>query len=439
MKTVPFRRCQMALNNTLRRIKPFRYTLLLIVLMPFALSAQQRVKVMHYNLLQFGNSCPPVNVNQKVGWLNAILNYYQPDILTVNELAPQRAYAQNIRLNAFTYTENIEFGEITNQANSQIVNAIFYNALLWGYDGVEVINGGFRDINVYKLFTQASVASGSDTTFLYCIVTHFKAGSSTNDINIRNKDAGLIADWVEAHPDRENILLMGDFNFGSANEDGFELLTENPNIQLRFEDPARKSNGWGGQSHASIHTQSTRNTRPDCGSDGGLDDRFDMILTRPAIIEGKQGVSYVPGTYAALGNDGTSFNSELNCNGDAVPILICASLKQMSDHLPVVMELDLEAGIATTGLDDLKQAGIYLNNPFDDEILLSWDSSQLNETSFQLTIRDLMGRIVYKQDIPTRQAMLRIPASSFSPGVYVLNVWDQEKGKIWGGKVVKRD
>jgi len=439
MKTVPLHRYQLAIDHTLRRVKPFRYILLFAALIPLALSAQQRVKVMHYNLLQFGNSCPPVNVNQKVGWLNAILNYYQPDILTVNELAPQRAYAQNIRLNAFTYTENIEFGEITNQANSQIVNAIFYNSLLFGYDGVEVIDGGFRDINVYKLYTQSSVASGADTTFLHCIVTHFKAGSSTNDINIRNKDAGLIVNWVEDHPDRENILLMGDFNFGSANEDGFELLAENPNIQLRFEDPAGKSNGWGGQSNASIHTQSTRNTQVDCGSDGGLDDRFDMILTDPAIMQGNRGITYVPGTYAALGNDGTSFNDELNCNGDAVPILICASLKQMSDHLPVVMELDIEAGIATAGLDDLKRAGIYLNNPFEDKILLSWDNSQHSKASFHLAIRDLMGRIVYNRDIPGYQGMLQIPTFSFQPGVYVLTILDRKKGKIWGGKIVKSE
>ncbi len=398
--------------------------------------AQQTVKVMHYNLLQFGNSCPPVTVNQKVEWLNVILNFYQPDILTVNELAPQRAYAQNIRLNAFNYTDEIEFGAITNTTNSQIVNTIFYNSSLFGYKGVDVIDGGFRDINVYTLYTQASVANSLDTTFLYCIVTHFKAGNNTNDFNIRNSDAELISNWIANNPDKENVLLMGDLNVGSANEDGFEVLVKNVNQDIRFVDPTGKSNGWGGQANAEFHTQSTRSNQMDCGSTGGMDDRFDFILTRPSIMDGSKGITYVSDSYAALGNDGSSYNNELSCNGQAVPLLICISLKQMSDHLPVVLELEIDGAIPTSVFRDISEAGMSVSNPFSENLVIN--SERTSSSHYQVALTDMLGRIETVGDLSFSQSQISIPTVNLAPGLYLLTMIDQQTGKTWGRKLIKQ-
>jgi len=391
---------------------------------------------MHYNLLQFGNSCPPVTVNQKINWLNGILNYYQPDIFTVNELAPQSAYSQNIRLNAFTYTESIEFGGITNESNSQIVNNIFYNEAIFRYEGVEVIEGGIRDINVYTLSIQSTLLEGGENVLLHCIVAHFKAGSSANDRELREFEAQAIMDWLEENPDKQNILLMGDLNFGTANEIGFQTLVRYGDSSISWEDPSGTEGGWGGATHAAVHTQSTRSNSSDCGVAGGMDDRFDMILLQPALLEGSNSISYVDGSYEVLGNSGNSFNAELSCDGQAVPIVICANLKQMSDHLPVVMELEIGGIPITSQIASLDDIGVRVVSPFDEMIEIDFAHAALSGKNIELRLVDMMGKEWYRNHIELSQSITNIATGHIPVGVYGLQVEDQS-GRRWGRKIIK--
>ncbi|MEM7509711.1 MAG: hypothetical protein AAF388_02185, partial [Bacteroidota bacterium] len=76
--------------------------------------AQRSLKIMHYNILRYGdNTCGPT-LTQKDGWLSTILTAAQPDVLTVNELLPSEAFSNRIRGLGFTYTDQIDYGEITN-------------------------------------------------------------------------------------------------------------------------------------------------------------------------------------------------------------------------------------------------------------------------------------------------------------------------------------
>ncbi|MEL6844021.1 MAG: hypothetical protein AAFP02_12495, partial [Bacteroidota bacterium] len=290
-------------------IKKFILSLLLCLLAAPSVNAQIQVKVMQYNMLLFGPSCGGVTAAQKYGWLETILNHYRPDILAVNEFNPNQAYANGVKQLSFSYTDAVANADFTNEAGTDIANQLFYNTDKFGYAGVEVISGSLRDINVYTLFLKPEITQiGEDTTFLYCIVGHLKAGQGGNNESQRATAANNIMNWVAVNGVDKNILLMGDMNIYFPAEAAFQSFVANSNANIRFVDPINKTGGWSGPANAAVHTQSTRTNSSDCGSNGGMDDRFDMILMSPAIQNQSDGIAYVSGSYEAFGNDGTNYN-----------------------------------------------------------------------------------------------------------------------------------
>ena len=225
----------------------------------------------------------------------------------------------------------------------------------------------------------------SDTSFLYCIVAHLKAGNSGSDENLRSLAANSIMNWVENNAQGENVLLLGDLNLYNSSEPAFQTLVFNSIDSIRFYDPAGKQNGWAGSANAWVHTQSPRTSSQDCGSGGGMDDRFDMILGSKAVKDGLKGITYLPATYATFGNDGDSYNQELTCDGSPLPSSLCGTLKNMSDHLPVIVELELADAV---GIED-ELAG----NEFSIEFLgkhgdlLEWNILSTIERPQHLSVR----------------------------------------------------
>lgn len=383
----------------------------------FSAEAQQRVKMMHYNLLQFGNACNVV-LDTKTLWLSSILNYAKPDILTVNELGFNTAYSERIKLRGFTYTTKINYGEITNRAGSQIINNIFYNTDLFNYKGVEVITGGIRDINVYKLEYKPSLGLDGKPIELYCIVAHFRA--SADQSAERAKEAKLIMDWIALNGKGKNVILSGDLNLESPFEDAFQALVKNPDPAVQLVDPLNKLNGWAAASNAAIYTQSTRDNVTDCGVAGGLDDRFDFILPNNNIMSGTMGIQYVQNTYTAVGNDGTGFNRELNCNGNLVPAVICANLKLMSDHLPLTVELDFNTSPVQSIQEELSEVEMSIENPVSDRLLIAFEYSK-PISNYTLEVMDWTGRIIEKKRISSSIQALQLPVN-WEQGMYIVRL-----------------
>lgn len=365
----------------------------LLALLAHPIQAQQAVnlRVMHYNLLQYGNPCGNVQLSSKDVWLESVLSHYQPDLFTVNEMAPNAVYAQRILARSVKYTSSMQHGRLTNRANASLVNMIFYHSEKLGYADDEVIDNPVRDINVYKLYVKDATRPG-DTTWLYCIVGHFKAGNLDSDDNQRDFAANSIMDWIDANIKDENILVMGDFNISSHTEPAFRSMVFNEDAVLRLRDPSGAQNGWG-SAQRMLLTQSTRNNSSDCGSSGGMDDRFDFILTSRSIMDGTKGITYTPGTYTAYGNDGSVFNNTLDCNQNSVvPDLVCANLRQMSDHLPVVMEVSVSTTVDRTR--ELPSVQLTFTNPFREQLTIRFAGQQPTER-WTLEIRDLQGRSLY--------------------------------------------
>ena len=79
-----------------------KLTTIILSLAFFQLAAQDTLKVMHYNLLMYGNNsgwCNENNndVDEKNLNLQTIIDYVKPDIFTVNELSENTFYHEYLQ------------------------------------------------------------------------------------------------------------------------------------------------------------------------------------------------------------------------------------------------------------------------------------------------------------------------------------------------------
>ena len=329
-----------------------------------SLRAQDTITVMQYNLLEYGNhnsawaECYESNNNtqEKDECIRKILNYVQPDILTVNEFGATQAIQDNfirhnLNINGVHYWRS---DNIVNYANSNIINHIFYNSDKMTLKKHAVIRTSVRDIDAYELYFRTAGLAANDTIRLVCIVAHLKAGNGYE--GTRRAMLQNVMDYVDENYPTDNVLIMGDFNMYSASESGYRLLTQTyENHDILFVDPLQSLGGVGdwdnnGQ-YANFHTQSTMDwSNNPCRSGGGMDSRFDFILMADEIYMGFNDVRYVNNSYRAIGNDGQHFNRSINDGYNAaVTQDLANALYTMSDHLPVTMKL---AVYAKLGVDE---------------------------------------------------------------------------------------
>ncbi len=405
----------------------------------FPMQAQDstyRVKMMHYNLLKFGD-CDGAGVSDKYTWLGAILNDYRPDIFTVNELFPAVNFANGIVQLSFTYSGDISYANFTNSNGGSIVNQIFYNDQLFGLKSNSILgSSNIRDINIYELYFKPSI-SGTDTTFLHVLVAHYKAGGSSSNQDDRWDASIDVMNWIKNKGQGKNILLAGDLNVGSASENAFQELVSSRPAGETLVDPLNLASGWGGPSFGYAMTQSTRSSSSDCGVNGGMDDRFDFILPNENVMNGSLGVTYKGGSYEAFGNDGDDFNVELDCSSNSkVSSNVCISLKLMSDHLPVVMEMDIEGFKQNTTnigplLSDIKARVMPRHRGF----ILSLEGGKLGDR-YELEVKNLFGQSLIHTSHPGQGAIsYDLPGNP--GGIYLIRLKD-ERGRSLSRKIIVR-
>jgi hypothetical protein len=330
----------------------------LLLLTVWQLRAQDTVKVMHYNLLNYGNTttyCTQTNnnINDKAAAMAIVMTWAQPDILTVNEVGANSFafshFLNNVlNINGVTYYQS---SSLTNLSSSDLANFIFYDSRKFVLDSQHAIATDIRDINIFRLYhNDPNLQFHQDTAILYVISTHLKAGTSSSDAAQRAAMAKLIMDsagiW-SGFP----AILTGDLNLYTANEQAWKNLTAPADTTGEvFYDPVNMSGAWQDNPlFASIHTQSTRASSNGCAAGGGLDDRFDFILFNKKLKNQPQFFSYIPGSYRVIGNDGNHLNQSINAGTNtSAPTLIINALFNSSDHLPVMMDLLLEP--STQGL-----------------------------------------------------------------------------------------
>ncbi len=380
---------------------------------------------MHYNLLYYGvtifdcNSTSN-NINKKNAALRDILNYTKPDIFTVNEISKYISYHDQIldsclNINGINYYAR---AELTNFSNTVIVNQLYYNTQKFGLKSEYALVGGDRDINVYKLYYKSpELAWSTDTVFLTIIVGHLASGSDPEAANMRNNEATLVMNHIASLPNPHNYLFQGDFNLYGASEPAFQKMINNNNANIRFYDPVNKIGEWSSNStYAAYHTQSTH-TISNCFIGGGMDDRFDFILASLPIIMETYRVKYVPGSYTTVGQDGLHYNSAINDppTNTSAPSNVIQALYDMSDHLPVY--LDLKINQTPAGIESSSPADFTVfPNPATD--ILYMDMSKDAGGFAHYEIFDLTGRLLAKGRLHGNS----IDVSGFSQGMYILTI-----------------
>ena len=252
--------------------------------------------------------------------------------------------------------------------------AIFYKPAKVAVSGVGTFStSGPRHV-LFCTVTPVGYSASSATFRLYSI--HFKAGGPgpctpmpcTSDSTIRRLECTDIRNILNTNPAGTNMLLGGDTNFYSAFEGGYTRLRESQlDNDGRLKEPLTGlTASWHANSgNALYHTQCPCNTGCLSGfSGGGMDDRFDLWLTSFSMQDG-QGLDYFAdnvvshGAYPfAYGNDGTKFNNDINAGGSngMVPIAVANALHDASDHLPVVITLQVPAKVVASSSLNFGQA-----------------------------------------------------------------------------------
>ena len=246
-----------------------RFLVLCLAVCISAVYAQDTLNVMQYNLLNFGsftNYCTLQNndPDDKVLWLKTLIDYTLPDILAVNEISPNTYYHYMLLdevLNA-SGRDYFEMAGTTNYNNSNIVNMLYYNGSKVGLESQDAIVTAIRDINVYKLYyKQDGLVKSRENIYLYCIVAHLKAGSTSNDMTIRAEMTADIMDYIVAQQITEPCLMLGDFNLQNSGEQAWINLTQNPVAEYNFSDPVGLVGNWHNNGYYSdVHSQSTHTT-----------------------------------------------------------------------------------------------------------------------------------------------------------------------------------
>jgi PKD repeat protein len=305
------------------------------------LSQTDILKVMYYNILNFPDAGDP---DRELDF-RKINGYIQADIILVNELTSNEGALTllNDALNVFG-VNSYQKAVFSNCPDTD--NMLFYNSDKLALYSQNYIYNGPRYIDEYVLYYKsANLASGEDTIFLRFYSAHLKANE--DEQAARLTEVNNFKAQVNSLVNAENIFFGGDLNLYSNTEPAYQALVNDGIYPLN--DPLPAGNWHENYTLRQYHTQSTRLADFGTGSTGGMDDRFDFILYSDDVQSGTNGATYIANSCIAFGNDGNHYNIALidppvNTN---LPDSIIQALYYMSDHLPVICDIMVNA---TTGV-----------------------------------------------------------------------------------------
>jgi len=305
------------------------------------------IKVVAYNLLNY----PGTSAAQRDPLFRTILADLQPDIVIAGEIQNATA-AASFRNNVLNVVNPGAWVEDTHVDCGDTDQSLFFRSGEFvqtgsGSDRLTVISSTPRTSPRWKLQLAGYTQPAS---MIYVYGCHLKANDTTTDATERTAAADLIRSNANNFPAGTRFIVAGDMNFyrmstepaytsftgSQADNDGRLVDVLNPSLVLQE---------WhNSMALRLMHTQSPRATNPSYSGDGatgGMDDRFDFIFISQAL-NGSTGLSYIPGTYRSVGNDGTRC-----CNGavnNPLPNLdvsdaVANALWGAADHLPVLLQL----------------------------------------------------------------------------------------------------
>ena len=421
-----------------------------IVLGTLSLRAQDTLTFLQYNLLNYGNFtsyCPSSinNVARKTGYIGVIVHYIKPDIFTVNEMTGTRSYHDyllNNGLNSDGVDEYAKASDTLAPDDAYLVNVLYYNKNKLGEASHVAAQDYVRDVDIFKLYYKSANLNQGDTTFIYCVVAHLKAGrdydGSTSNQDKRKIMAKNTMDYIASHHPDENYLLMGDFNLYTDQEPAFQEFINYRVAAIRFNDPVNQIGDWhNNEKYALYQSQSTHTASNGCASTGGLDDRFDFIMLSNNVKYGNKKVKYVPNSFHVVGQDGKHFNKAVNASpaNTSVPANVLNALYNNSDHLPVTLKVTVNQPTGIPRIhSDIEQ--LTFTNPVNS--LLNFKLNTDKALNLKIEIFSLVGKKVLQHNFSIKNGSSRqsLNISSLPKGLYILR-FTESNGSSFSRKLLK--
>jgi endonuclease/exonuclease/phosphatase family metal-dependent hydrolase len=345
------------------------YKLLQIVLASlsiFVVSYSQQHTIMTYNLLNY----PGSTSTERNPYFVTVLSSTEPDIIVAQEVLSQNAVNEFLSEVLMQISTDYDAGLFVDGTDTD--NAIFFKTSLFSFVANNPIHTALRDISEFVLIYSAT----GDTIRIYSL--HLKASQGIDNELKRAAEIDSLRKVTDLLHPGSDFIVVGDFNFYNSQEPAYLKLINQTNSGY-FLDPIDSPGDWHNNSaFASINTQSPRTRQFGGGANGGMDDRFDMILTSQSIID-DGGITYINDTYTAYGNDGLHFNDSINAPPNAaVSQEIANAIHYASDHIPVFAKFRFDD---STPVELLSFTASVSKNT----VSLDWTTAtELNNSGFEI-------------------------------------------------------
>jgi endonuclease/exonuclease/phosphatase family metal-dependent hydrolase len=386
--------------------------------------AQQMINTMFYNIYRFPDN-PPAHREQV---LKNILDEYHPDLLMVCELVREEGADRILNTSLQTPQFNFARAAFTPTQISffdPLQQMVFYNRDKLILIGQQTLPTEVREINHYTFILNAADLN-TDSAFLEVFVTHLKSSDGAANQVARLHMIDTFVKALELIPQSHHVLLAGDFNFYSAyDEPAYQRILDTSNA-VRMIDPIDKPGNWSdNDTFKAIHTQATRISAAGFGSggaSGGLDDRFDFIMMSENLKDAAD-LSYVAGSYKAFGNNGNCFNERIDhydCDG-TYSLPLRQNLYNMSDHLPVVMQLQTNKHFLAITEPDINNAvSLPAGNIAKDLLHVKLDAASRKGST--LSIYNNLGQVIRTIYVTWKSDPITIYTGDIPAGMYYLRV-----------------
>ncbi len=402
--------------------------LVIIALLSLNSSAQTNFKVMFYNLLHYP-SAPPTNRDDI---LKSILNGYAPDLFLVCELEDQNGANSVLDVSLSEIPKNYaKTVYTTNQSsgNSFLSQLAYYNTDYFVLDNEVLINTDYRDINHYT-FILKTANYLTNPIFLEVFVTHLKALQGNSNEQLRLQSVTQFSNALAGLNPNSYVIFAGDFNVYSSAEPAYQKILDSNN-SIIIKDVLNLNNtlqDWHTNSNwIDLFTQSTRTSSAGFdgeGAGGGFDDRFDFIFLSDNLL-GTSDIQYKPNSYQNYGNNGNinCFNDRIdsaNCSGALYNQALRTDLYNMSDHLPVVLELETNETLSVLEEENNdKLVEFPQGNIINNELVIKFNEKLMHKN---LKIYNTIGQTLFSIKVTTSQ--MTINTSYLGSSIYYLVVED---------------
>jgi hypothetical protein len=334
--------------------------------LPGTLEKTDTIRVMAYNVLNYGDLCQGSTTNLD-SYFKTIIQYTQPDLMSCEKMTsftPQPGSPGNLAddilgnvLNSVN-PDKYNYAPPSNASGSGKLSVLFYNKQKLTYVSTQDLLSLVTDFDLYEFYyNDMNLSITKDTTFLYAVVCHTKSGSASLERDFQ--DSTIMSSLRSKFTCFPNLIIMGDFNTTGSYEHGYQSLITSKDSTTAMSDPPyfpdqtlHYPGNWSVSPFyvSPFITTSTRSLPFDpnaCGSSAGGKGWYDHIFISNWLSNGINYMRYMPHSYQSVGNDGNRLGVSINSNVPSIntsaPPDVLDALFRFSDKYPVMLNLEVKA------------------------------------------------------------------------------------------------